>query len=166
MTDTKTCEAAAIATTLLLARLAPLRFESETVVPTLSFGNYLHAGAAHLLLVPSIEAAGSDNAAIGAAVEAFGQDALVVRAGGSKADDISFDVILAAQPGAWSTPLKLWLGEDGGLHLVLVAPGTTFYALTRFGLNASSIAPWGSRAERDAGYERSQRELTRVLEGR
>ena len=166
MIDTKTREAAAIAAALLLARLAPLRFERDAALPTLTFGNYLHAGAARLLLVPSIEAAGSDNAAIGAAVEAFGQDALVVRAGGAEAADVSFDVLLAAQPGAWSTPLRLWLGEDGAVHLALDAPGTTAYALTRFGLNASSITPWGSRAGRDAGFERGQSELARVLEGR
>ena len=83
MTDVKTREAAAIAAALLLARLAQLRFAREPDAPMPPFGNCLRSTAAHLLLVPSVAPVRSDNAAIGAAADQLGYDALVMRVVGS-----------------------------------------------------------------------------------
>lgn len=166
MTDKQPREAAAIAAALLVARLAGWRFERDRYAPVLPVTNCLHARAAHLLLVPSVAPVGSDNAVIAAAAERLGCDALVVRAAGRDPADISFDVVLAGEPGAWSTPLALWVDADGAAHLVLDAPDTTSVELLPTGLRGRKSPPWSSDAEREAGLRRGQAELARVLEGR
>ena len=165
MTDTKTREAVAITAALLLARLAQLRFDSDPGAPMLPFRNYLYADSAGLLLVPTIEPVGRDNAMIDAAVELHGHDALVVRAAGRDPTDITFDVVLAGEPTAWSTPLSLWLSASGAVYLLLNVPDTTIFALQRTGLRDCKSPPWVDDIERVAGLLRGQRELTRALEG-
>ena len=166
MHDNKTREAAAIVAALLLARLAQLRFERDPDAPMLPFGNYLQAPAAHLLLVPSVARAGSDNAPISAAAEQLGYDARGGRAGGRDPGDISFDVVLADEPAAWTMPLQLWVGAEGAAHLVLDIPDTTSFALLPSGLRGCKSPPWSNHLERDAGLQRGRRELARVLEVR
>jgi hypothetical protein len=87
-------EAAAIAAALMVARLAGLRFERDldTSMPMPSVGNYLHARTARLVLVPSTVSNGSDVAAVGEVMAAFGCDALVARADGADAASVRFTI--------------------------------------------------------------------------
>lgn len=165
MTDIKTREAAAIAAALLLARLAHLRFDCDPSAPMLPFRNYLHASGARLLLVPSIERAGDDNAVIGAAVQRLGHDALVVRAAGRAAADIRCEVALATEQPICSAPLQLWLGAGGSVHLVAEQMDATSYELSAYGLRGRKSPPWTGGADREAGLLRGRLAFARVLEG-
>ena len=163
--EEKTCEAAAIAAALMLAEMAALRFERDPKAPTTPLRHYLHAPAARLLLVPAVEAPCHD--LVDEAVLAHDADALIARATGRNASDLSFGVVLRHPPRLFhAAPLKLWLGAGAAAHFVPDDPAETSIALLRVGLRACEVPPWDDEHDRQGGLALGLAELTRVLEGR
>ena len=163
--EEKTCEAAAIAAALMLAQMAKLRFERDPEAPVSRLRRYLHAPAARLLLVPAVETPCRD--LVDEAVLAHDADALIVRAAGRKAGDLSFGVVLRQPPHLFhAASLRLWLGAAAAAHLVPDDPADTTVALLRLGLRPCEVPPWDDERDRQAGLALGLTELTRVLEGR
>ncbi|MFS0773017.1 hypothetical protein [Sphingomonas sp. 1P08PE] len=150
-TSRQTREAAAIAAALMVARLARLRFDRQPDGPTLPLGNYLLADDARLLLVPSVGESNTDADAVRAAMHQLGHDALMVRAGGRRPQDIRFQVGLSQPTTFWSAPLRLWIGGDAPAHFIADEREDTAFALLRAGLRGCEVAPWSSEADRAAG---------------
>lgn len=162
--EEKTCEAAAIAATLMLAQLAELRFKRDPDAPVMPLRHYLHARTARLLLVPAVRTPSRD--LVDEAVLAHDADALIVRAAGRGAGDISFGVTMCASRLFRAAPLRLWLGAGAAAHLVPNDPADTAFALLRIGLRACEVPPWDDERDRQGGLALGTAELTRVLEGR
>ncbi|WP_174278313.1 hypothetical protein [Sphingomonas bacterium] len=162
--EDKTREAAAITVALMLARMAGLRFERDPNAPVIPLRHYLHAQAASLLLVPAVATPCRD--LLNEAVQAHDADALVIRAAGRDAADLSFGVVLRGQRLFRAAPLRLWLGAGAPAHLVPDDPADTSFALLRVGLRGCEVPPWDDERDRAAGLALGLAELTRVLEGR
>lgn len=159
-------EAAAIAAALMVARLAALRFEPDVDVPMLKVRNYLHARTARLLLVPSTLSDGSDAAAVGEVMAAFGCDALVARADGADARRARFTVGLHGHRLFWSAPTRLWLGAAAPAHFVPNHPDDTVFALFSVGLRGCEVPPWSSDEEREDGFALGADALAALMAGR
>ena len=161
-------EAAAIAAALMVARLAGLRFERDLDTSMLmpSVGNYLHARTARLVLVPSTVSNGSDVAAVGEVMAAFGCDALVARADGADAASVRFTIGLHGHRLFWSAPAKLWLGAGAPAHFVPNHPVDTVFALFSVGLRGCEVPPWSSDEEREDGFALGADALAPLMAGR
>ena len=162
--EDKIKEAAAIAAALMLARMAHLRFERDPDAPVLPLRHYLHARGASLLLVPAVTKPCRE--LVDEAVLAHDADALVIRAAGREAADLSFGVVLRGQRLFRAAPLRLWLGAGAAAHLVPDDPADTGFALLRVGLRGCEVPPWDDERDREAGLALGLAELTRSLEGR
>lgn len=164
-TSRQTREAAAIAAALMVARLARLRFDRQPDGPTLPLGNYLLAGDARLLLVPSVGESSTDTEAVRPAMHQPGHDALIVRASGGRPQDIRFQVGLARSTTFWSAPLRLWIGGDAPAHFIADEREDTAFVLLRAGMHGCEVALWSSEADRTAGLLLGNCLLADVLGG-
>lgn len=156
-------EVAAIAAALMVARLAALRFEPDLEVPMSKVRNYLYARTARLQLVPSTLSDGSDVAAVGEVMAAFGCDALVARADGADAASVRFTIGLHGHRLFWSAPARLWLGAGAPPYFVPNHPDDTVFALFSIGLRGCEVPPWSSHEDRDDGCALGVDALTALM---